>query len=224
MPKETSEAQLLNLLKQVLPKTVADPSLVEKIYSACEKEIGAKTRVAAFEKFCKTIALPDLEKKSVSGVKQQLEANFGQGTVNVVPHSSGKAASVEVISKEGTYEGTIKVGAVPEVAGSEDEEKPKFQPLPVCMPGDPEMVWVLARHENLTAEEALMKLDKVQEDFWESKSGQKHLRERVERTFPEFIAKVPSKMLTEFGLKRHYKDPEPVKELKLLKARKQDRA
>jgi hypothetical protein len=46
------------------------------------------------------------------------------------------------------------------------------------------------------------------------------LRKRVERTFPEFIAKVPSKALVEVGLKRHYKDPEPVKQIKPLKARK----
>jgi hypothetical protein len=65
-------------------------------------------------------------------------------------------------------------------------------------------------------------LAKAQESFWESKAGQAHLQKRTERTFPEFIAKVPGKMLTESGLKRHYKEPEPVKPIKTLRARKHD--
>jgi hypothetical protein len=46
--------------------------------------------------------------------------------------------------------------------------------------------------------------------LWTSKAGQKSLRDRVERNFPEFIARVPGGMLGEVGLKRHYKTPEPV--------------
>jgi hypothetical protein len=33
---------------------------------------------------------------------------------------------------------------------------------------------------------------------------------------------VPGKVLTEVGLKRHYKEAEPIKQLKVLKARKQE--
>jgi hypothetical protein len=62
--------------------------------------------------------------------------------------------------------------------------------------------------------EAGIALTKLEEDFWASKAGQKMLRDRVERTFPEFIARVAGGMLGEAGLKRHYKTPEPVKLLK----------
>ena len=87
----------------------------------------------------------------------------------------------------------------------------------MCLPGDKELVWMLAKRENLSAEEAGMALTKAEEDFWGSKTGQKLLRDRVERSFPEFIARVPSGALNERGLKRHYKTPEPVKILRATK-------
>ncbi len=83
-------------------------------------------------------------------------------------------------------------------------------------------MWLLARDERMTPDDATVALAKVQDSFWESKAGQQHLQKRTERTFPEFIAKVPGKVLTEVGLKRHYKEPEPVKQIKVLKARKHD--
>jgi hypothetical protein len=48
------------------------------------------------------------------------------------------------------------------------------------------------------------------------------LQKRTERTFPEFISKVPGKVLGEVGLKRHYKEAEPIRQLKILKPRKQE--
>jgi len=39
----------------------------------------------------------------------------------------------------------------------------------------------------------------------------------VEKTFAEFISRVPAKMLGESGLKRHYKEPEPLKQLRVEK-------
>jgi len=138
-----------------------------------------------------------------------------------VPHPAKKAASVEVVTPNGTFEAVIKVGAKNADGEDDDELRPKFVPFPVSLEADPELVWMLARDERMTPEEASIALGKAQEGFWESKGGQQHLRNRTERTFPEFIAKTPSKMLTELGLKRHYKDPEPVKQIKLLKPRKQ---
>jgi len=38
----------------------------------------------------------------------------------------------------------------------------------------------------------------------------------VERSFPEFIARVPAGLLGDVGLKRHYKLPETVKVLRPL--------
>jgi hypothetical protein len=222
MPKEKQETQLLNLLKSILPKAVSDAKLAEKIYCAFEKEFSTKERVVAFEKLCKRTELPDLEKKSLDVVQKQLETTFGKGAVSIVPHPAKKAVSVEVETPNGILESVIKVGASVQAEEGEDEVKIKFVPFPVAMPGDPELVWMLGRDERMTPEDAAIALGKAQESFWESKAGQQHLRNRVERAFPEFIAKVPSKMLSEVNLKRHYKEPEPVKQIKLLKARKHD--
>lgn len=220
MPKQNQELQLLNLLRTVLPKAVPDAKLADKIYSALEKEITAKERVGAFEKFCKRTELPDLEKKTLNEVKEQFEASFGKGTVSVVPHTAKEAVTIEVETPDGIFEGVIKVGANVGDGEGDDELKATFVPFPVAMETDPELVWMLARDERMTPSDAAIALTKAQENFWESKAGQQHLRKRVERTFPEFIAKVPSKALVEVGLKRHYKDPEPVKQIKLLAARK----
>jgi hypothetical protein len=223
MPKQNQELTLLNLLKSVLPKAVPDAKLADKIYSALEKEITAKERVASFEKFCKKTELPDLEKKTLNEVKKQFEASFGEGNVSIVPHPAKKAATIEVETPQGIVESVIKVGTGSGVEGEEgEEEKIKYVPFPVAMETDPELVWMLARDERMTPEDAAIALSKAQESFWESKGGQQHLRNRTERTFPEIIAKVPSKMLGEVGLRRHYKDPEPVKQIKLLKARKHE--
>jgi len=222
MAKAKNEAQLLNLLKSVLPKAVPDAKLAEQIYRALEKELASTERTAHFQKFCKQVELPDLQKNSLNQVKEQFEASFGKGMVSVVPHPGKKAATVEIITPKATFEGVIQVG--PKAPGEVDGEtvKPKFVPFPVSLPSDPELVWLLARDERMTPDNASVALAKVQDRFWESKAGQQHLQKRTERTFPEFIAKVPGIILTEAGLKRHYKEPESVKQIKSLKARKQE--
>jgi hypothetical protein len=107
--KANDVAQLLELLKTVLPKAVSDPKLVEKIYAACEEEIKAKNRVASFENFCERIELPDLKPETVSEVQHQFEESFGEGKVAVVPHPGKKAATVEVVLPDETFEGVVKV-------------------------------------------------------------------------------------------------------------------
>jgi len=221
MQKQNSEKQLLNLLKRILPKAVPDARLADKIYNAFEKEFTSNERALSFEKLCRRTPLPDLEAKTLNEVKQDLESTFGKGTVSLIPHPQKKAASLEVVTANGTFEGVIKVGTMVDEP-KEGELKAKLVAFPVALEADSELVWVLARDERMTPEEASVALAKSQDSFWESKAGQQHLRKRVERSFPEFIAKVPGKVLTEVGLKRHYKDPEPVKRLKLLKARKHD--
>ncbi len=223
MPKSKPEEQLLNLLKSVLPKAVPDAKLAEKIFDAFQKEISAKDRFAAFDKFCKRAELPDLEKSSVEQVKKQFEESFGKGSVSIVPHPGKKALSIEVETPNGILEGVVKVGAKAEVESETgDEVKITYIPFPVAMETDPELIWMLGRDEQLSPEEAAISLSKAEQSFWESKAGQEHLSKRTERTFPEFIAKVPAKALAEAGLKRHYKDPEPLKQIRLLKARKHD--
>jgi hypothetical protein len=220
--KANHEFQLLELLKHVLPKAIHDSKLAGKIYEAVEAELRTKSRVAAFERFCERIELPDLEAKTLEDVKLQLAAAFGAGgDVVIQPDRKEKSLAVEITLPDGTqFQNQIKVRPVAAAVGEEQEVKLKFVPFPVALPGDPELIWVLGRRENLSAEEAAIALGKAEEDFWGSKAGQKFLRDRVERNFPEFISRAPAGLLGEAGVKRHYPIPEPIKVLRILKAQK----
>jgi len=213
---KAAEAQLLDLLRKVLPKATHDVQLAGKIYQAVELELKAKAKVLAFEKFCTKVELPDLEPNSIDEVKTQLAASFGDGDVTLKANRKQKSLAIEVALPDGSqFSGEIKVN--PNARNGETDEQEitlKFVPFPVCLPGDKELVWLLAKREDMSPGEAGIALSKVEEDFWASKTGQKMLRDRVERNFPEFIARVPSGMLGEVGLKRHYKTPEPIKLLR----------
>jgi hypothetical protein len=213
--KRDEQAQLLDLLRTILPKVAPDPAFAEKIYSAFEAELRAKNRVTSFEKFCERIELPDLEPKTLEEVKQQLTAGFGDADLEIEPDEAGKGLTVDVSLPDGTqFHSQIPVRPVAPDAGDEPEITLKFVSFPVSLPGDPELVWSLARRENMTNEEAAIALTKIEDEFWASKTGQKLLRDRVERSFPEFIARVPAGLLGDSGLKRHYKLPEPLKVLR----------
>lgn len=217
--KAAPETQLLELLKQVLPRATPDPLLAGKIYHAVEKELQAKAQAAAFEKFCARVALPNLEAPSVAEVKSQLATAFGDGDVTLKANRKEQSLSVEVSLPDGNqFTGVIPVNDQPALddGAGEAEITLKFVPFPVCLPGDPELVWLLAKRENLSPDEAGIALAKTEEEFWLSKPGQKLLREGTERSFPEFITRVPAGLLSEAGLKRHYKEPEPVKTIRSL--------
>ena len=47
--KLEEQAQLLNLLRIVLPKVAPNPALADEIYSACEAELRSKIQVHSFE-------------------------------------------------------------------------------------------------------------------------------------------------------------------------------
>lgn len=212
---KTNEIQLLDLLKKVLPQATSDKELAGKIYQAVERELKIKSRVTAFDKFCAKVELPNLEPQSIAEVKTQLEASFGEADITLKPERKEKALAVEVTLPDGAqFSGKIAVNPNAGTESDEQEITLKFAPFPVAMPGDKELVWLLAKRENLGPDEAGIALSKLEEDFWGSKTGQKLLRDRVERSFPEFISRVPAGLLTEAGLKRHYKLPEPVKLLR----------
>jgi hypothetical protein len=216
--EKNTETELLELLKKVLPKATHDSSLAGKIYEAVESELKSKSRASAFLKFCSRVPLPDLEPRSIEQAKLHLLKAFGEGDLTVKPHRKEKALAVELALTDGTiFSGEIKVNSKAAVEEDDGEPKPKFAPFPVCVPGDQELVWLLAKHENLSPDEAGMALSRVEEDFWASKAGQKLIRDRVERIFPEFIMRVPAGMLSDAGLKRHYKTPEPLKVLRVSK-------
>lgn len=180
-----------------------------------EAELKSKAKAGAFEKFCERLELPDLEAKTIDDVKLQLSAAFGEGDLTIKPNRSEKSLAVEVLLPDGTQLNTsIPVRPLAPEDTGEPEVPLKFVPFPVSLPGDPELVWLLAKRENLSPDEAGIALTKAQDDFWASKTGQKLLRDRVERCFPEFISRAPAGMLSDAGLKRHYKTPEPVKVLR----------
>jgi hypothetical protein len=215
-PEATVEAQLLVLLRRVLPKATHDPEIAGKIYDAVEQELRRKSRASAFDKFCARVELPDLESKTVTDVKRQFEAAFDEGDVTIKPRQKEQCLAVEVSLPDGSqYQSEIKVRPVAAAEdGESDAPPPKFAPFPVSLPGDKELVWLLAKRESMTPEEAGITLSKLEEEFWSSKTGQKLLRDRVERSFPEFIVRAPAGLLSEAGLKRHYKMPEPLKVLR----------
>jgi hypothetical protein len=215
---QATETQLLQLLKKVLPKATHDPELAGKIYEAVEYELKSTSRSTAFEKFCGRVALPDLEPASVQDAKRQFSESFPEADVTLRPNRREKSLDVELALPDGLqFTGEIKVNANPEPEGEEQEIKLKFIPFPVCLPGDVELVWFIAKREDLSPDEASVALIKCEDDFWGSKTGQKLLRDRVERSFPEFISRAPAGMLSEAGLKRHYKTPEAIKVLRPLK-------
>ena len=190
---KTTEAQLLDLLKRVLPKATHDAQLAGKIYQAIESELKTKARAMAFEKFCSKVELPDLEPKTIEEVKTQLAASFGDGDITIKPNKKEETLMVEVSLPDGQFTSEIKVGPVAPDASDEQEITLKFVPFPVCLPGDPELVWLLAKRENMTPDEAGISLAKIEEEFWASKTGQKLIRDRVERSFPSsFPARPPA--------------------------------
>jgi hypothetical protein len=210
-----AEDQLLVLLKEVLPQATHDPKLAGKIYEAIARQLKTKARAAAFEKFCRKVALTDLDPKSVGEVKDQLSSAFADGDITLKPDRKARSLAVEVALTDGArFSGEIAVNPNAAATAEDPEETLKFVPFPVALPTDPELVWLLGKRENLTSPEAAISLGKVEEDFWASKAGQKLIRDRVERTFPEFLARVPAGLLSAAGLKRHYKEPEPVQVLR----------
>jgi len=213
--KRDEQAQLLDLLRAILPKIAPDAAFAEKIYSACEAELRAKNRVNSFEKFCERIPLPDLEAKTLEEVKAQLIAGFGEADLDIEPNEDGKGLRVDVSLPDGTqFHSRIPVRPIGPETSDEQEITMKFVSFPVALPGDQELLWALAKRENMTNDEAAIALTKLQDDFWASKTGQKLLKDRVEKSFPEFIARVPAGLLNEIGLKRHYKLPETLKVLR----------
>lgn len=213
--KKNPETELLNLLKKVLPMATDDANLAGKIYQAIADELKKKTQGAAFSEFCSKVQIKSLEPESLTELQQQLGETFSGADLTLKPNKKDKNVAVEVSLPDGSQlTGTIKVNPNADAPEGEEAPAPKFVPFPVCLPGDTELVWMLAKWETLSPEEAGISLTKIQEDFWGSKTGQKLLRDRVERSFPEFISRVPAGMLAEVGLKRHYKTPEPIKILR----------
>jgi hypothetical protein len=221
-PKGLNETQFLDLLDKALAKVAPDAKLRSAIFEEVTKEIRLYNHLASFTKFCEEGSVPDLKPETVSEMEKEIASGFGEGAkVSVTPdEKNGGALAVEVtLPDERTVSNKLKVLS-PEAAAQAVQEaeqaKVPFVPFPVTLPADAELVWVLARRENLGPDEAARALASIEEEFWATKSGQKLLRENTERNFAEFIANVPSAALLASGLKRHYKEPETLQTLRVL--------
>lgn len=211
--KKLEEARFLAVLQRVLTKTGVDPLLANTIYTEAVNEVRLFRSLESFEKFCETGSLPDTEPATVAEFQSQLAGNFGEENVVVTPKEDGSAIAVELTLPDRSVSTMVKVAP----PGTEEEEvKAPYVPFPVALPEDPELVWVLARRENLGPDEATRALANIQEEFWATKKGQILQREGVERSFAEFIANAPAATLGDSGIKRYHKDPETLKCLHLL--------
>lgn len=207
--KGLNDAQFLELLEKVLPRATPDPRLATVIYEEVAQEIRLLNSLKSFEKFCSEGSLPDLEPATVKAFEEQITSNFANAKVSVVPAEKGDSVAVEIALPDVKVSNRIKV--IPPGTEEAEEIPARFSPFPVALPGDPDLLWILGRREDLGPDEAAILLASVEEEFWETKAGQKLQQDRVEKTFAEFISRVPAAALAARGLKRHYKEPEPRK-------------
>ncbi len=214
--KGMTDAQFLDLLQKVLPEATPNPALASAIYACVAREVRLLNSVKSLEKFCTVGSLPDLEPATVQGFREQLAGNFGPENVVVEATEDGSAVAIEIALPDRKISNRIKV--VPPGSEPEEEAKVPFVPFPVALPEDPELLWILGRREDLAPDQAAIALAGIEEEFWESKAGQKMQRDRVEKSFAEFVSRVPAAALADHGLKRHYKMPEPLKVFRRLQA------
>jgi len=206
------EARFLSVLQRVLPQTVHDPAEANQTYEKVLAEMRLFKSLDSFEKFCEKGSLPDVEPATIAEFQEQLEGNFGDGNVILTPMEDGASVAVEIKLPDHIVNSLVKVVA----ANAEEPAEAPFVPFPVTVPEDPELVWLLARRENLGPDEAARALANIHEEFWATKKGQILQCEGVERSFAEFVSNVPATALAESGIKRYHKDPETLKCLHLL--------
>ncbi len=213
--KGLNEAMFLALLEKVLPKATKDPHLASTIYEEVAKEVRLAKNLQAFDKFCENGALPNMEPATMEEFASEMATKFGEENVTITPDEEGKKVAVEIALPDRTVTSEVKVDAT---IALEEEIKVPFVPFPVSLPEDPELVWVMARHEDLGPDEAARALANIEAEFWETRKGLDLQKKRVEKCFAEFITHVPASALKDSGLKRHYKTPETLQTLRLLPA------
>lgn len=211
--KGMNEAQFLALLQKVLSAQTSDAHLVTAIYEGVAKEVRLIKGLESFDKFCEKEGIPDVTPETLATLQSELGSKFGEDNITITPDEEGKNVAVEITLDDRVVSSKVKVD--PAVLEPE-APKPPFVPFPVSLPEDPELVWVLGRREDLGPDEAARALSKIEEEFWQTKKGVQLQKDRVEKSFAEFITHVPASALTESGLRRHYKTPESLRTLRLL--------
>ena len=161
-----------------------------------------------FDSFLADYKLRALGASEICAVRKLMVEIFPQGKVNLIPNRQDGLLSVSVELPGGDLEGDFKVDP------NETDDKPQkvqYLPFPVCLSGDPGLVWLMGRASTLSESEARIALNASEADFWASKKGLALLKAHVPRTLAEFIERVPAMQLKARGLKRHYPDPGVLK-------------
>ena len=152
-----------------------------------------------FDEFLKSYKLRSLEAAEILEIKGFMAEIFPNEQVTLEPDEKSRTLTVSVQTPEGKLDGQFTIEPPEEKA-----PKPAFLPFLVCRVGDPGLAWVFGRVETLSEPEARIALNSAEEEFWQTKKGLK-LMKKTQRTFEAFVEHVPAGLLTNKGLKRHYK-------------------
>src|SRR5260221_10398348 len=104
-----------------------------------DREVRLRKALESFEKLCERGAMPNLAPETVAELQSELSAKFGEGNVTLTPDENEKNVAVEIGLPDRTVTSRVKVQAEG-VDTSEGDPKPRFVPLPISLPEDPELV------------------------------------------------------------------------------------
>ncbi len=180
------------------------PEAAQAILERLERRWSFLRTRQFFDSFVADYKVRSLEASEICAAKKLMAETFPQGKVTLVPNEQDGLLSVSVEMPEGKLEGDFKVD--PDEA-DDKPQKVQYLPFPVCLSGDPGLVWLMGRASTLSESEARIALNALEGDFWASKKGLALLKAHVPRTLAEFLERVPATQLKTKGLRRHYPDP-----------------
>ena len=180
------------------------PEAAQAILERLERRWSFLRTRQVFDSFVADYKVRSLEASEICAARKLMAETFPQGKVNLVPNEQDGLLSVSVELPEGNLEGDFKVD--PDEA-DDKPQKVQYLPFPVCLSGDPGLVWLMGRAATLSESEARIALNALEGDFWASKKGLALLKAHVSRTLAEFLERVPATQLKIKGLRRHYPDP-----------------
>ncbi len=180
------------------------PEAAQAILERLERRWSFLRTRQVFDSFVADYKVRSLEAPEICAARNLMAETFPQGKVNLVPNEQNGLLRVSVELPEGNLEGDFKVD--PDEA-DDKPQKVQYLPFPVCLSGDPGLVWLMGRASTLSESEARIALNALEGDFWASKKGLALLKAHVSRTLAEFLERVPATQLKIKGLRRHYPDP-----------------
>ena len=180
------------------------PEAAQAILERLERRWRFLRTRQVFDSFVADYKASSLEASEICAARKLMAETFPQGKVTLVPNEQDGLLSVSVEMPEGNLEGDFKVD--PDEA-DDKPQKVQYLPFPVCLSGDPGLVWLMGRASTLSESEARIALNALEGDFWASKKGLALLKAHVPRTLAEFLERVPATQLKIKGLRRHYPDP-----------------